>query len=160
MGGILLRQYLHDHGVPRALGRVVMLAPPNQGSEIVDRLRPLRFWRAFTGPAGAALGTGPDDAPARLGPWPATAGPLLVMAGDFSWNPLLAAWLPGPSDGKVTVTRTHLSGEHGHITQRRSHTWIMWRQATFAEVAEFIGPIVPYPHSCETISAPMGRTER
>ena len=49
MGGILLRAYLVQHDVP-ALGRVVMLGPPNQGSEIVDRLANVPGFGLLNGP--------------------------------------------------------------------------------------------------------------
>jgi triacylglycerol esterase/lipase EstA (alpha/beta hydrolase family) len=37
LGGILVRQYLSVHDIPN-LKYVVMLGPPNKGSEIVDKL--------------------------------------------------------------------------------------------------------------------------
>src|SRR5664280_1079072 len=46
LGGILVRQYAVRH--PEAItGRVVMLGPPNQGSEVVDRLG---GWKLFHPP--------------------------------------------------------------------------------------------------------------
>ena len=42
LGGTLLRYYLHHHDIPN-LGRVATLAPTNQGSEVVDALKPARL---------------------------------------------------------------------------------------------------------------------
>ena len=53
LGGILVRQYLATHTLPR-LGRVVMIAPPNQGSEVVDRMRNVPGFRLLNGPGGTA----------------------------------------------------------------------------------------------------------
>ncbi len=137
LGGILVRKYLADHGTPAHLGRVVMIAPPNQGSEIVDRLRTWRLYRWLNGPAGLQLGTGPDAVPVSLGPLPGDVD-VGVIAGDFSWNPLLSACIAGANDGKVSVARTHVAGERDHLTVRSSHTWIMWRRKTIEQVLAFL----------------------
>ncbi|MFH1497223.1 MAG: alpha/beta fold hydrolase [Verrucomicrobiota bacterium] len=137
MGGILLRQYLHDHGVPAGLGRVVMLGPPNQGSEIVDRLGGWGLFRRINGPAGVRLGTSARGAPRSLGAWPAEVA-LGVIAGDRSWNPFFSAMIPGADDGKVSVARTHLEGEAGHVTVAASHTWLMWRGEVIARTRAFL----------------------
>ena len=137
LGGILVRQYLRAHGVPAALGRVVMLAPPNGGSEIVDTLAGWRAYAWVNGPAGGALGTAADAAPATLGPLPAGVE-VGVIAGDFSWNPLFSALIPGPDDGKVAVARTHVAGEADHVVLPYSHTWLMNRAETRRQVAAFL----------------------
>lgn len=137
LGGILVRQYLHDHGVPPNLGRIVMLAPPNSGSEIVDTLAAWRIYAWLNGPAGLDLGTAPQHAPATLGPFPPGVE-LGVIAGDFSWNPILSRLIPGADDGKVSVARTHLKGETDHLVLPYSHTWLMNRRETRRQVAAFL----------------------
>ncbi len=137
LGGILVRQYLHDHGVPPALGRVVMLAPPNEGSEVVDRLREWKLFQLINGPAGLELGTGEADGPRALGPLPAGVE-VGVIAGDHTLNPFFSALLPGPNDGKVTVAATHVAGETDHVTLPATHTWIMWRGDAIAQVELFL----------------------
>ena len=67
MGGIMVRDYLTRHRIAN-LGRVVMLAPPNQGSEVVDRLGDLWLYKWINGPAGQELSTSHNSLPNRLGP--------------------------------------------------------------------------------------------
>lgn len=135
MGGIVLRCYLRDHAIPN-LGRVVMLAPPNAGSELADRLKPTWLYRNVNGPAGQQLGVA--DLPRALGPWPATAGELGIIAGDRTWNPLFSSWLPGPDDGKVTVASARLDGMQDFLTVHASHTWLAWRGPVLAQISTFL----------------------
>jgi len=135
LGGIILRCYLRDHAVAN-LGRVVMLAPPNAGSELTDRLQSTWLYRTVNGPAGQQLGTA--GLPAALGPWPGSAGQLGIIAGDRSLNPLFSLWLPGPSDGKVTVARARLEGMTDFLTVHSSHTWLAWRREVSSQVEAFL----------------------
>ncbi|RRJ94587.1 alpha/beta hydrolase [Opitutaceae bacterium TAV4] len=141
MGGILLRQYIAAHGVPGRLGRVVMLAPPNHGSEIVDKLGGWRLFAAVNGPAGGQLGTAADGLVASLGAWPSAKpgmAELGVIAGNFSWNPFYSSMIAGDDDGKVSVASTHLEGERAHRVLPYSHTWIMRRKETIDAVVAFL----------------------
>ena len=133
-GGILLRQYLSNHDLPK-LGRVVMLAPPNQGSELADSSRKNSFARWLAGPNLALLGTAPGDVPKRLGP---VSFDLGVIAGDRSFNPILSALLPGPDDGKVSVASTRIEGMKDFLVLHSSHMGIKWRAETARQVARFL----------------------
>jgi hypothetical protein len=138
MGGIVLRLWLAGDAAPANLGRVVMLAPPNAGSEVTDRLAAFPPFRWFTGVSGRRLGTQPTDLPRSLGPWPAGAPALGIIAGDRSLNPLFSAWLPGPNDGKVSVASTRLAGMSDIIVLHHSHTWLAWQADTAAQVLAFL----------------------
>jgi triacylglycerol lipase len=133
-GGILLRQYFSDHDLPN-LGRVVMLAPPNHGSELIDRLQTNRFSRAFVGAGYGELGAGPDSLPNRLGRVRFDCG---IIAGDSPINPILARLLPGPSDGKVTVASTKVEGMNDFLIVHQSHTWLMWRKDTLLQIERYL----------------------
>jgi hypothetical protein len=115
-----------------------MLAPPNAGGEVTDALNAFPPYRWITGANGRQLGTGASDLPATLGAWPANAADLGVIAGDRAINPALAAFLPRPNDGKVSVAATHLAGERDHVVLHHSHTWLAWRTDTVAQVRAFL----------------------
>lgn len=134
LGGLLLRQYLRD-SAPGNLGRVVMLGPPNQGSEIADWLKGNWFYKLVLGPGGQQLGTSTNDFPRQLGP---VNFPLGVIAGDLSFNPLFSQRLPGPDDGKVSVASTRVDGMSDFLVARSSHTWLIWKRTVIEQVAAFL----------------------
>ncbi|WP_432741350.1 alpha/beta fold hydrolase [Methylobacter sp. G7] len=134
MGGILLRDYLASQTIDK-LGRVVMLAPPNQGSEVVDKLGGWRLFYTLNGPAGLQLGTGKDSMPNRLGPVNFQLG---IIAGSKSINPLLSRLIPGINDGKVSVSRAQVAGMQDFIVMPYSHPFIMRRVAVIEQALHFI----------------------
>jgi pimeloyl-ACP methyl ester carboxylesterase len=133
LGGIVLRQYLTNHEIPN-LGRVVMLAPPNHGSELAERLRNNCLYRWATGPAGQQLGISEESVPNRLGPVDFELG---VIAGDRSLNPLFSSWIPGPDDGKVSVRSARMAGAE-FLVVHHTHTWMAWSREVTAAVSDFI----------------------
>ncbi len=134
MGGILVRQFLASHRLDNP-GRVVMLAPPNHGSEIVDKLGSRWWFRWFNGPAGCSLGTGPDSVPNRLGP---ADYPLGIIAGNHSLDPVFSRMIPGPGDGKVSVASTRLQGMLDFKIVPHGHTCIMNRNEVIRQVLFFL----------------------
>jgi pimeloyl-ACP methyl ester carboxylesterase len=134
LGGILVRHYLASEPLPR-LGRVVMIAPPNQGSEVVDRLGAMPGFAFWNGPAGLQLGTGPDALPRKL---PAVTYPTGVIAGTRTFNLLLSQFLPNPDDGKVSVHSARVEGMRDFITVPYSHPFIMEREEVVTLALRFL----------------------
>jgi len=135
MGGILVRQYLSKHRLP-SLGRVVMLAPPNQGSELADGMGGAWWFKLWNGPAGEQMRTGEAGVPASL---PDASGYILgVIAGNDSYLPFFSDDLPGEDDGIVSVESTRLEGMTDHIVLPFNHTFIMREQTVMEQVHHFL----------------------
>lgn len=134
LGGILVRQYFQAHP-HQTLGRVVMLGPPNQGSELVDSFVKIPGYRQLNGFAGQQLGTTDNSVPNNLG---AVNFELGIIAGSQSINPILSLLLPGDDDGKVTVERTKVDGMNDHLTLPTTHTFMMRNTEVIEQVIAFL----------------------
>jgi triacylglycerol lipase len=134
MGGILVRDYLAQEVIPR-LGRVVMLGPPNEGSEVVDRLRSWRIFALINGPAGQELGTDAQSVPVQLGPVNFELG---VIAGNRSINWINSLLIDGPDDGKVSVERTRVEGMKEHLVLPVTHPMMMRNSDVISACLSFL----------------------
>jgi hypothetical protein len=134
LAGILVRFYFKEHSEPR-LGRVVMLGPPNQGSEVVDKLGSWWLFQKLNGPAGGQLSTDGDSTPNVLGPVHFELG---VIAGDRSINWINSTMIEGKDDGKVSVERTKVEGAKEHIVVHSTHPYLMKNQTVIENTIRFL----------------------
>ena len=134
LGGILVRQYQASQPIER-LGRVVMLGPPNHGSEVVDELGNVPGFQLLNGQAGLQLGTGESSVPSRLGPADFELG---IIAGTESINLLLSTIIPGEDDGKVSVESARLEGMSDFITVPVSHPFLMQDRVVMHQVLHYL----------------------
>jgi triacylglycerol lipase len=119
MGGIILRVIKSTHP-DFAVARVVMLGPPNNGSEIVDEWWDWKLFVQLNGPAGARLGR--DGIVTEL---PNVEFDLGIIAGSRSLNPYYSHLITGPDDGKVSIEATNVAGMQDHIVLPVTHTFMM-----------------------------------
>jgi pimeloyl-ACP methyl ester carboxylesterase len=134
LGGMVVRRYLQTKPDVH-VGRVVMLSPPNGGSELVDLLRKIPVLRKHPGPSRGQLGTGPEDLPARLGPVDFEVG---VITGERSLNPLFSWLIPGRDDGMVSVERAKVAGMADFLVVPRTHTFIMKSRDVIDQARAFL----------------------
>lgn len=134
MGGILVRYYLASQKIPE-LGRVVMLAPPNQGSNVVDEFSWMPGYELLNGPAGLQLGKDKNSIPLQLGPANFEVG---IIAGDITMNLILSTAFDEPNDGKVAVEDTRLDGMKDFLVVHRTHPFIMQGGEVIDQVLHFL----------------------
>ena len=140
MGGILLRYYLSVNDLPN-LGRSVMLGTPNQGAQLVDRLR---GWPGFSllGPGAYSLGTAEDGIVHEIG---AVEFELGVIAGNVNINPLAGLLLNSESDSVVRVESTKVEGMKEHLVLPVIHTTMMRNNRVIDHAIHFLktGNFIP-----------------
>ena len=134
LGGILVRYYLAAQKI-HELGRVVMLAPPNQGSKVVNKFSRYPGYGWVNGPAGYQLGTAKESIPLKLGPADFEVG---IIAGDSTINLILSTAFDEPNDGKVAVEDTKLEGMKDFLVVHRTHPFIMQGGEVIEQVLFFL----------------------
>ena len=134
MGGILVRTIQKETPLEN-IGRVVMLSPPNQGSELADSLGGLSLYNWINGPAGGQLGTDPDGYVNSLGPVDFELG---VIAGDRSINWINSIIIPGKDDGKVSIERAKVEGMKDYKVIHATHPYIMKNNEAVTAAIQFL----------------------
>lgn len=134
LGGIIVRRFLATHALPN-VGRVVMLAPPNGGSEVADVLQQSCALKKIVTPL-RELGTKDDSVPRAL---PAADFELGIIAGAQSHIPLFDRWMDRvPNDGVVAVDRTRVDGMRDFLVLQRNHTTLPWAPDAIRAAMTFI----------------------
>ncbi len=134
LGGIIVRQ-LAASAPDIKIGRVVMLSPPNHGSEVVDKLGGLFLFRLVNGPAGQELGTDSHSVPRSLGE---PSFDLGIITGNRSFNPLLSRLIPGEDDGKVSLESAKLAAMKDFLVIASSHPFIMKNREAIEQTVYFL----------------------
>ncbi|MBB5032830.1 alpha/beta fold hydrolase [Prosthecobacter vanneervenii] len=135
LGGIVFRAWAAQRDSSFPLGRAVLLAPPNQGSQIIDELRQWGWVRWLLGPVSAELGTDANSTPNMLGPLPPETG---VIMGNKDTLPIFRRFLGDESDGVVTIASSHGEGEAEHVLLPTNHATIILQPAVFRAVHRFL----------------------
>lgn len=141
MGNIVVRHYLHnirdpetgDEGDER-INRMVMIAPPNQGSRMARLLDESRIFNMVTGTCGIQLGDGWEQLEPKL------ATPkfqFAIIAGGVDTTLVDNPVLNGKNDLTISVEETRLPGAHDTIVRPYTHTFIMSQPETLQMTARF-----------------------
>jgi pimeloyl-ACP methyl ester carboxylesterase len=134
MGGLMVRALIHKYKY-KNLGKVVQLAPPNQGSEVADFVKNFWPYKKIFGPAGQQLVTDKTAVKHLFGEVNYDLG---IIAGNLSIDPFSSAIIPGENDGKVAVERTKLEGMKDHIVVSASHTFFPSNKEVLKQTLYFI----------------------
>jgi triacylglycerol esterase/lipase EstA (alpha/beta hydrolase family) len=136
LGGIIIRKYIRTH--PKLLfGKVVMIAPPNHGSEIVDFVKSNFLLKAYFGPVLQQLGTKKDSF-INTDLKQAIKFELGVIAGDVCINPLARFIIKGDNDGLVPVECTKIRGMKDHIIIHSTHLFIVSNKECIKQISYFL----------------------
>jgi pimeloyl-ACP methyl ester carboxylesterase len=146
MGGILTRYALHsDPNLAKKIDKIVMLAPPNHGSEVIDKLGGYSWFKAVQGPAALQLFNDEQGLAAIIPSINMVVNKsTLIIAGTKSSDPWfnhLFVNKKGQSilhDGKVSVQSATLEDVKIRLV-KTGHTLIMNNKDARKIMMEYLG---------------------
>ncbi len=136
LGSILVRYYLR-HYPGSDVGRFVMIAPPNHGSEMVDKLYSEAWFRWIYGDKSIEQlqSSNSEFLVKECGIPQCEFGIIAGGLGDGKgFNPLLK----GDNDGTVPVESAHLEGAKDFVLLPYEHTALIFSDKTSRNAVHFI----------------------
>ena len=135
MGGLVARAYLARARVAEQSDRqrLVMLAPPNRGSQLAAQNRDRQAFRWLYGRATDELGR---ERVEQLPAPPESCGVLILAGGSGDgrgFNPRIE----GDDDGVVSVEETAMDGVAPELVGG-VHSFLQWRPAVLGRAIEFL----------------------
>jgi len=134
MGGIVVRQYLQNNHLPLG-SKVVMLSPPNQGSELSEKFGDASWYQHIVGPAGASLSKKEGGIISRL---KAVKEPVGIIAAYRGWSVWPSAWLPEPNDGTVSVESMKLAEMNDFVLINDGHAMMRFNMDIHQQIRYFL----------------------
>ncbi len=134
LGSIVARYYLtrYRHNVT---GRVVMIAPPNNGSFLASLLNKWPAYRWFFGVAGQQLLRTPESLPNKLGTPSCETG---IIAGGLGNKTGFNPFIPGDNDMTVAVDETPLEGMKDFILIKAQHSLLLYNREVISNIISFL----------------------
>lgn len=134
MGAVILRDCVSKYGI-KTIGRVVMLSPPNNGSEAVDFFSGIRISNYIIGPSFNQLKT---DENSFVNSLPLPDFEYGVITGKRSINWVNSVIIPGPDDGKVSLESASLPNMKDFKVVAHTHPFIMNSKEVMGYTLNFI----------------------
>ena len=131
MGGILVRYYLKHHPLAE-LGKVVMIAPPNHGTELAELFVDSS---SQNNPAKIQLSAQANSWVNQLGPVDFELG---VIAGNYNANWITDWIVQGEDDGVVSVESTKVENMKDFITVPVKHFRLRGNRSVLQQAAYFL----------------------
>ncbi len=135
MGGLVVRHLLAMDSAWKQrikVGRIVQIAPPNQGAEMAGWVSRFRPYQLVFGRAGQGL------SPRAAKSIPTLNYPFAIIAGgkgdEVGFNPLLS----GDDDGVVRVSETALMYAQAHLLVRANHAMLVGHPQVIKATTQFL----------------------
>jgi triacylglycerol esterase/lipase EstA (alpha/beta hydrolase family) len=134
MGGLVIRTYLNKYGLKK-LGRVVMIAPPNNGSIVADILQKFKIYNWWFGPSGQQLISDQSNFLSSFGKINYNLG---IIAGNKPFTFLPNFITNKPNDGLVSVESAILKNAKDHVVLPYNHVSLLFSKQTRIQALNFL----------------------